>query len=184
MTTIERLTAADLRERLDAFCHILIDAVHGGAAVRFMAPLPREEAARYWLDEVARDLEAGRLVLLAASLDGATVGTVQLVTAMAPNQPHRCEIAKMIVHPDARRRGIARALMLRALDEARALGKRLVTLDTRTGDIGQSLYGSVGFEEAGTIPDFALDPDGGAFHGTTYMYLRLPAPPGAALTGR
>ena len=104
---------------------------------------------------------------------GDLVGTVQLITAMPPNQPHRCEIAKMIVHPRARRLGIGRSLMNRALHRARELGKTLVTLDTRTGDVAEPLYASVGFEVAGVIPDFAWDPDGKARHATTYMFRRI-----------
>ena len=98
---------------------------------------------------------------------------MQLVLSMPPNQPHRAEIAKMIVHPAARRLGLGRALMEAALDAAKSRGKTLVTLDTRTGDTAEPLYRSVGFEVAGVIPDFAWDPDGRAMHGTTYMYRRI-----------
>lgn len=173
-TRIETLTAGDVAARLDALVRILVDTVAGGAAVSFLAPLAREDAERFWMGDVAPQIEAGRRSLFAAAQAGETVGVVQLLTAMPANQPHRCEIAKMLVHPQARRRGIGRALMLRAIEEARALGKTLVTLDTRTGDPSQGLYRSLGFEEAGTIPDFALDPDGATLHSTTYMYLRLP----------
>ena len=110
---------------------------------------------------------------ISASVVCEIVGTVQLLTVMPPNQPHRCEIAKMIVHPQARRLGIGRALMNEALDRARELGKTLVTLDTRTGDAAEPLYASVGFEVAGVIPDFAWDPDGKALHATTYMFRRI-----------
>ncbi|MEZ5778524.1 MAG: GNAT family N-acetyltransferase, partial [Paracoccaceae bacterium] len=82
-------------------------------------------------------------------------------------------ISKMIVHPDARRRGIGKALLHKAFDVAQQSGKSLVTLDTRTGDVSERLYRSVGFEEAGVIPGFALDPDGKAFHSTTYMFKHL-----------
>ena len=104
---------------------------------------------------------------------GEIVGTVQLLTAMPPNQPHRCEVAKMIVHPSARRLGIGRCLIARAIEHAEELGKTLVTLDTRTGDAAEPLYASVGFEVAGIIPDFAWDPDGRARHSTTYMFRRI-----------
>ncbi|MCG6122050.1 MAG: GNAT family N-acetyltransferase [Microvirga sp.] len=173
--TILTLTEADVMQRLGELSSILTDTVADGAAVSFMAPLSREDASAFWARDVAPEIGAGRRRLFVAEIEGATVGTAQLITAMPPNQPHRCEIAKMLVHPRARRRGVARALMRRAIDEARALGKTLVTLDTRTGDVSQDLYRSLGFEEAGTIPDFAFDPYGCALHSTTYMFLRLGA---------
>ncbi len=158
---------------LDSLAQILADSVTDGAAISFMAPLRYKDAALFWSREVQPEVIAGRRLLFGAQRRGDLVGTIQLITAMPPNQPHRCEIAKMIVHPRARRLGIGRALITRALDHARNLGKTLATLDTRTGDVAASLYGSVGFEVAGTIPDFAWDPDGRARHATTYMFCRL-----------
>lgn len=162
-----------LRAHLADLSRLLVDCVADGAAISFLAPLARSDADRFWLDIVAPDIAAGRRTLLAAWRDGQVVGSVQLVTAMPPNQPHRCEVAKMMVHPQARRAGIGRALMLHALAVARDAGKTLVTLDTRTGDVAQSLYAGLGFEQAGIIPDYALDPDGRALHGTTFMFCRL-----------
>ena len=167
------LDAAGIRDRMDPLCRILVDSVADGAAISFMAPVSHEDAARFWSDAVIPEAAAGRRLVFGAERGGDLVGTVQLLTAMPPNQPHRCEIAKMIVHPAARRAGIGRALMTRALDRARDLGKTLVTLDTRTGDVAEPLYASVGFEVAGVIPDFAWDPDGRATHATTYMFRRL-----------
>ena len=172
-TQIVELDGPALRGRLDALTRILADSVADGAAVSFMAPLSDEDAALFWSRDVEPEVAAGRRVLFAAEREGTCVGTVQLLIAMPPNQPHRCEVAKMIVHPRARRIGIGRALMQRALDHARALGKTLVTLDTRTGDKAEPFYASVGFETAGVIPDFAWDPDGGARHATTYMFRRI-----------
>ena len=112
-------------------------------------------------------------MLLAARLGGEMVGSVQLVTSLPPNQPHRCEVAKMMVRPDARRKGIGRGLMCAVDEEARKAGKSLITLDTRTGDKAEPLYRSAGFKIAGVIPGFAQDPDGRALHATTYMYKEL-----------
>lgn len=120
-----------------------------------MAPLSYDDAARFWSRDVQPEVAAARWGLFGAEREGELVGTVQLTTAMPPNQPHRCEIVKIIVHPRARRLGIGRSLMNRALDRARELGKTLITLDTRTGDVAEPLYKFVGFEVAGVIPDYA-----------------------------
>ena len=170
---ILQLDGSAIEANLAALSRILIDSVAGGAAISFMAPLSQAEAERFWMNDVRPQVEAGHRSLFGAWHDGEIVGTVQLLTAMPPNQPHRCEIAKMVVHPQVRRLGIGRALMDRALARARELGKTLVTLDTRTGDAAEPLYASIGFEVAGIIPDFAFDPDGRAKHGTTYMYRRI-----------
>jgi ribosomal protein S18 acetylase RimI-like enzyme len=172
-TQIIELRSQAIALRLDALSRILADSVAAGAAISFMAPLSLGDAARFWSRDIQPEVAAGKRVLFGAESDGDLLGTVQLITAMPPNQSHRCEIAKMIVHPRARRRGIGRSLMTHALQRARALGKTLVTLDTRTGDVAQSLYASVGFEVAGVIPDFAWDPDGKAKHPTTYMFRRI-----------
>jgi len=164
---IVELDGRDIEGCLKALSQILADSVAEGAAISFMAPLSYDDAARFWSRDVQPEVTAGRRVLFGAVDDGELLGTVQLITAMPPNQPHRCEIAKMIVHPRARRLGIGRLLMNRALHRARELGKTLATLDTRTGDAGEPLYASVGFEAAGVIPDFAWNPDGKARHSTT-----------------
>jgi len=172
-TNIVELDAVGVGERISALARILSDSVERGAAVSFMAPLSYEDAARFWSSDVLPEVAAGRRILFGAERAGELVGTVQLLTAMPPNQPHRCEIAKMIVHPGARRLGIGRALMNRALNRARELGKELITLDTRTGDVAEPLYSSVGFEVAGVIPNYAWDPEGRARHATTYMFQQI-----------
>lgn len=167
------LDADELHACLNELCQIVIESVRGGAAISFMLPVSQAEVRLFWQQEIAPEVEAGQRLLLAARHQGQIVGTVQLVLAMPPNQAHRCEISKMMVHPAARRLGIGRSLMQAALDEARKVGKKLVTLDTRTGDAAEPLYLSVGFQKAGIIPDFADDPDGQARHATTYMYKRI-----------
>lgn len=172
-TGIVEIDAQAIEARVEALSRILVESVGAGAAIGFMAPLSRDDAAQFWEGDVQREVAAGRRLLLAAERGGVVVGTVQLITAMPPNQPHRCEIAKMVVHPDARRLGIGRALMTRALSRARDLSRTLATLDTRTGDVAERLYISVGFERAGIVPDYAWDPDGRRRHATTFMFRRL-----------
>ncbi|MCB1348203.1 MAG: GNAT family N-acetyltransferase [Maritimibacter sp.] len=170
---IAELDAPGVLRHLDDLCRVLIDCVADGAAVSFMAPLSPAAAETFWAVDVAAAVAGGDRHLFGAFVDGRLVGTVQLFVGLPPNQPHRAEISKMIVHPEVRRRGIGAALLQAAFAVARRSGKTLVTLDTRTGDVSERLYRSVGFEPAGVIPGFALDPDGAALHATTYMYKRL-----------
>ena len=124
-----------------------------------MAPFSHEQA-RGAFDVVAEEVEQGRRLLLAAFLNGDVVGTVQVVLALPPNQPRRAEIAKLLVHRSARRRGIAELLMEHAEAEARVEGKTLLVLDTVTGDDAERLYKRLGWTKVGVIPGYALYPDG------------------------
>lgn len=171
--SIHSLAPDQLDAHADALADIMAQTVNGGAAIGYMQPFSRADGRMFFTAQVFDEVRAGRRKLLAAKLDGSIVGTVQLIVALPPNQPHRCEVAKMMVAPAARRRGIGRAL-LEALDaEARGAGKTLITLDTRTGDAAEPLYRAAGFKVAGVIPGFALDPDGAGLHATTYMYKTL-----------
>jgi GNAT superfamily N-acetyltransferase len=172
---IRDLDPAGIDATLDALSRILAESVNAGAAIGFMAPMLDHDAAHFWRDDVRPEVARGRRIVFGALHGTEIVGTVQLLTAMPPNQPHRAEIAKMIVHPRARRLGIGRALMLHAIARAESLGKMLLTLDTRTGDPAAVLYASVGFEVAGVIPGFACDPDGAGLHSTTYMFCTIGA---------
>jgi GNAT superfamily N-acetyltransferase len=156
---IRRLVAADLREQLDALAGVLVDCVAGGASVSYMAPFSHEQA-RDVFEAVAAEVEQGRRLLLAAFATGELVGTVQVILALPPNQPHRAEVAKLLVHRSARRRGIAQLLMERAESEAQAEGKTLLVLDTVTGDPAERLYARLGWNRVGVIPGYALYPDG------------------------
>jgi len=156
---IRRLDRAEARAQLDGLAAVLADCVAGGASVSYMAPFTHEQA-RAAFEVVAADVEAGRRLLLAAFADGTVVGTVQVVLALPPNQPHRGEIAKLLVHRSARRRGIAQLLMERAEAEARAEGRTLLVLDTVTGDAAERLYARLGWTRVGVIPGYALYPDG------------------------
>jgi ribosomal protein S18 acetylase RimI-like enzyme len=156
---ISRLEGADLHDQLDSLAAVLADCVAGGASVSFLEPFSHEDA-RAAFEEWADEVERGRRVILAA-FDGSTlVGTVQLILAVPPNQPHRGEIAKLLVHRSARRRGVAQRLMGRVEVEARAEGKTLLVLDTVTGDAAERLYEGLGWTTVGVIPGYALYPDG------------------------
>jgi GNAT superfamily N-acetyltransferase len=156
---IRRLAPADMHEQLDALAGILADCVAGGASVSYLAPFSHEQA-RVVFEGAAAEVEHGRRLLLAAFADNRLVGTVQVILALPPNQPHRGEIAKLLVHRSARKRGIAQLLMEHAESEARAEGKTLLVLDTVTGDAAERLYTRLGWTRVGVIPGYALYPDG------------------------
>jgi GNAT superfamily N-acetyltransferase len=130
---VRRLRAADVRTHLDGLAAVLVDCIDGGASVSYMAPFSHEQARRAF-EAVADEVEQDRRLLLPAVDDDEVVGTVQVAYAVPPNQPHRADIAKFLVHRGARRRGIAHLLMEHAEDEARPEGKSLLVLDTVTGD--------------------------------------------------
>ena len=154
-----RLGEAEVRAQLDGLASVLVDCVAGGASVSYMAPFSHEQACDAF-EAVAGEVEQGRRLLLAAFVNGDLVGTVQVVLALPPNQPHRAEIAKLLVHRSARGGGIAQLLMERAEAEARAEGKTLLVLDTVTGDSAERLYERLGWSRVGVIPGYALYPDG------------------------
>jgi len=148
-------------EVVGALAEVLVDCVEGGASVGFMLPFSRGDAEAFWttvLDSAAR----GERVVLVASepRSGQVVGTVQVVLAAPPNQPHRGEIAKMLVHRRARRQGVGEALMRAAEAAARDAGKTLLVLDTAS-DSAERLYDRLGWQRVGVIPGYALWPAGG-----------------------
>jgi GNAT superfamily N-acetyltransferase len=168
---IRRLVGPELREQLDALAALLHDCVEGGASVGYMWPFPVEDARRAF-EGFADEVDTGRRLLLGAFLDGELVGTVQVVLAFPPNQPHRGEIARMLVHRSARRRGIAAQLLAAAEQEARALGKTLLVLDAVTDGDAARLYERLGWTTVGVVPGFALYPDGRPCD-TTYFWKSL-----------
>jgi GNAT superfamily N-acetyltransferase len=156
---VRRLSVTEARTHLDDLAAVLADCVAGGASVGYLAPFSHEQA-RSAFEAFAVEVEHGRRLLLAAFADGQLVGTVQVVLATPPNQPHRGEIARMLVHRSARRRGIGRLLLERAEAEARAEGKSLLVLDAVTGGDAERLYEGLGWTRVGVIPGYALYPDG------------------------
>ena len=157
-----------MREQLDALAGVLHDCVAGGASVSYMAPFSHEEA-REAFEAWAAEVEQGRRLIVAAFDNGDLVGSVQVILALPPNQPHRGEIAKLLVHRSARRRGIAERLMECAEAEARAEGKTLLVLDAVTEGDAARLYARMGWTEVGVIPGYALYPDGRPCD-TTYFW--------------
>lgn len=156
---IRRLEPGEVHEHVDALAAVLADCVAGGASVSYMEPFSRDDARRAF-EGFAAEAEHGRRLILAAFADGDLVGTVQVILSLPPNQPHRGEIAKLLVHRSARGRGVARRLMERAEDEARAEGKTLLVLDAVTDGDAARLYDRMGWTTVGVIPGYALYPDG------------------------
>jgi GNAT superfamily N-acetyltransferase len=155
---IERLILPVGDSDLRALALLLVDAVESGAAVSFLAPLTLERAEEWWRRTIAAAY-SGAIFLVARDVDG-IVGTVQLHPAWAPNQPHRAEIAKLLVHRRSRRKGLGTQLMQSIEDAARRAGFSLLTLDTKRGDTAEQLYRRCGWTPVGAIPGYALDPDG------------------------
>jgi GNAT superfamily N-acetyltransferase len=168
--TIEVLDAEGARAAIPQLCDVLIDCVDGGASVSFMAPLSRDKAAAFW-EGVAGSIGRGERVLIVARAGG-IVGTVQMVPAPQENQPHRADIAKLLVRHRARGRGVAAHLMTAAESAARAAGRTLLVLDTASGEAGERVYARLGWAEVGKVPGYALFPDGRPCD-TTFFYKSL-----------
>jgi ribosomal protein S18 acetylase RimI-like enzyme len=164
---------------VDMLAEVLHAVVHAGAGVSFFTPFSIDEARAFWVDKVLPQMRAGTRRVLVALLDersdGAEriVGTVQLELEMPPNQQHRAAVAKLLVHPAARRRGIARALMTALEEIARSEGRTLLTLDTVSGSNAELLYRSLDFILAGVIPRYARGALTPALEDTTIMYKEL-----------
>jgi GNAT superfamily N-acetyltransferase len=144
---------------LEELAAVLADCVDGGASVSFMAPFSQADGLQFFR-KVAGSVGSGDTVLLVARHDHRIVGTVQLGLDTPPNQPHRADVKKMLVHRSARGRGVGAALMAAVEEEARRRGRWLVVLDTVPGDNGYRLYRRAGWTESGVIPDYAMFPDG------------------------
>jgi GNAT superfamily N-acetyltransferase len=174
-TRITHFAAADVVAHLAELGDLMHDCVHAGASIGYILPYSREDGAAFWRQKVLPRLDQGGLVLLVAHADGRLAGTVQLDHDTPPNQPHRAEVRKLLVHPDFRRKGLARLLMQRVEDEARRIGRSLLTLDTRTGDAAEPLYAAIGYATCGVVPGYCLDPRGDRLDSTTIMYKRIRA---------
>lgn len=156
---------------IGGLAELLIDCVDGGASVSFMHPLTRERSEAFWR-EVASGIAAGKRAILLAEDSAGICGTVQLIFDLPENQPHRADLAKMLVHRRARRRGLGAALMQAAEATARDSGKTLLVLDAVTDGDAARLYERLGWVRVGEIPRYALMPMGG-FCSTTYFYRDL-----------
>jgi GNAT superfamily N-acetyltransferase len=163
------LSQCKAREAATALAAVLADCVAGGASVSFMADMTLADAEAFWREEAATD--DGRAILVAEDAAG-IFGVVQVIPVSTPNQPHRVDISKLLVHRRGRRRGAAEALMAATEDAARAMGRWLLVLDTVTGSPADFLYEKRGWSRAGVIPDYALMPDG-ALCDATFFYKAL-----------
>jgi GNAT superfamily N-acetyltransferase len=156
---------------IDALTEVLMDCVAGGASVSFMQPLTRDRATAFWR-KVAEGVRAGHRALLVAEDAQGVCGTVQLIFDLPENQPHRADLAKMLVHRRARRKGLGQALMRAAEQIARDCNKTLLVLDAVTDGDAARLYARLGWVRVGDIPNYALYPQGG-YCSTTYFYRNL-----------
>ena len=168
--TITRLRAVSEAD-VHALADVLIDCVEGGASVSFMLPLSRDRALSFWR-KVAQGVAGNERILLVAVDALGIVGTVQLIIDQPDNQPHRADLAKMLVHRRGRRQGIGAALMQAAESAARDAGKTLLVLDTVTDSPAARIYERLGWSRVGDIPNYALMPTGEPC-GTTYYYRDL-----------
>ena len=171
MIEIRQLTAAEGRQQVEALAAVLLDCIAGGASVSFMTSLSKVDAESFFEKGLA-EVQQGDRILLAAFLDSKLVGTVQIVTATPPNQPHRADVAKLLVLRSARGQGVASQLMKQAEEAGRMAGKTLLVLDTVTGGTAEKLYLRLGWTRVGVIPNYALYPDGTPC-GTTIFYKEL-----------
>jgi len=166
---IRRLQSIDERD-IQGLSDVLIDCVEGGASVSFMLPMARGKAEVFWRSALESVVRGERLLLVAEDA-AAILGTVQVILQQPENQPHRGDLAKMLVRRQARRRGVGAALLEAAEASALDAGKTLLVLDTASGD-AERLYSRNGWQRVGEVPDYALMPDG-AFCATTIFYKSL-----------
>ena len=170
--TIRSATPEEAAAAVDELAQVLVDCVQGGASVSFMWPLPLTKAQAFWRGVAEGVARRERVLLLARNPSGAVVGTVQLVLAMPDNQPHRADVAKMLVHRSARRQGVAAQLMAAVEDVAREAHKSVLVLDTVTGGDAERLYLRQGWQVVGSVPNYALMPDG-ELCATTFFHKQL-----------
>jgi ribosomal protein S18 acetylase RimI-like enzyme len=169
---IERLATPVSEADLRSLALLLVDAVESGAAVSFLT-VTEAQALDWWRKQFGAPA-SGTIVLVARD-DQGIVASVQLHPSWAPNQPHRADVAKLIVHRRARRRGLGAEMMAAVEREAANAGYRLLVLDSKRGDAGDRLYRRLGWNIVGTIPRYALDTDGHTPHDTVLFYKELGA---------
>ena len=157
--TIAELDAGSYRAAIPDLAALIVDAVATGAGVNFLDGVTLDEAAAWWQAHEP-DVASGRTTPFVAFEDGRVVGSTLLVRSVNQNSPHRAEIGKVIVLGSHRRRGLASALMRAAEDRARAEGRWLLVLDTVTASAAEAFYRSLGWQETGVVPNYALNPDG------------------------
>jgi GNAT superfamily N-acetyltransferase len=169
---VRTLDGTEAFDKVDALAGLLIDCVEGGASVGFLRPLTRERARDFWVGVAQAVARGERILLVAEDTAGVLLGTVQLLLSLPENQPHRADVAKMLVHRTARRRGLAQRLLIELEAQARAAGRSVLVLDTVTGSDGDRAYTRAGWQRVGDIPNYALMPDG-EYCSTTYFCRQL-----------
>jgi GNAT superfamily N-acetyltransferase len=172
MSAVASLNAVEAETELGDLAEILWDCVDGGASVNFVKPFTHEEARGYWRRVIA-SMKEGGTVLLGARHEGRLAGTVLLGIDTPPNQPHRADIKKLLVHRRARRHSLAKALMAAAEAEARRRGRVLLTLDTQCGSTAERLYRDLGYTLFGIVPRYAVAPDGRTVDDCAFFYKAL-----------
>jgi hypothetical protein len=173
-TTITQCSASELATEATELGMLLHACVQDGASIGFVQPFTVSDGQAFWSASVLPALLAGQRSVLVARVGGRLAGSVQLDYDTAPNQAHRAEVRKLLVHPHYRRQGLARALMAELERHAAQLGRPLLTLDTRSGDTAEPLYLSLGYQSAGSIPGYARAPDQDRLDATSIMYKVLP----------
>jgi GNAT superfamily N-acetyltransferase len=171
MTEIVALDSEGYVAAIPALADLLVDAVGGGASVNFLAGVTPDQAAAWWTERIGR-VSDGTITAFVAREAGVVVGSTLLIRSRNQNAPHRAEIAKVLVHRAARRRGIGRALMEAAEALARADGRWLLLLDTEAGSAADDFYRSLGWQVLGTMPNHAYRSDG-RLAPTTYFWKDL-----------
>ena len=172
--TIELITAEDIDRDLDELGALLHSVVNDGASIGFVLPFVETEARQFWTDKVRPDVAGNTRNLFVARQGNRIAGTVQLFHGTPANQPHRVDVNKLMVQPSFRRRGIAKTLMTALERKAKAMGRSLITLDTRTGDTAEPLYTALGYRTVGIIPNFCRDTaDPNRLDPTTIMYKEI-----------
>ena len=169
----DRSTTPSLEADVNMLSEVLHAVVHAGAGVSFVIPFSHDDARAFWQATVLPAMRAGTRRVLVARASGHIVGTVQIDLAVPPNQQHRAEILKLLVHPEARRRGIGRALMIGIEETARSERRTLLTLDTWTGGEAEPLYLSLGYVPVGVIPRYARGSLTPRLEPATFMYKEL-----------
>jgi GNAT superfamily N-acetyltransferase len=170
---IEELDRDAATREVATLAGIMRACVEAGASVNFVLPFSQADSEAWWRRTVLPALGAGERRLLVARIEGRIAGTVQLAFATQPNQAHRADVTKLLVHPEAQRLGLGRALMQRLEALARAEGRVLLTLDTVEGSAAQRLYESLGWVMLGVVPRFALSPDHARLEGSAFFWKAL-----------
>ena len=171
--SVTMFSGDDLERHISDFGALLHACVHHGASIGFILPFSERDAEAFWREKVLPAVYRGGRLLLVAEAGGRIAGSVQLDIDTPPNQPHRAEVSKLMVHPDCRRLGLARRLMAELERLAGEKNRSLITLDTRTGDSAEPLYGSMGYQTAGIIPCYCRDTVEDRLDSTTIMYKNL-----------